>query len=233
MGKSAKELQEITEKITKWISLKVEEANTRGVVVGLSGGIDSSVTAVLCNKAVHTIGISMPCGSISQDGSDTVKISKKYDITTYPVNLTETYENLRTTIPVRLTEDPTCIKIADANLKARLRMATLYHFANCENLLVAGTSNKTEIELGYYSKFGDGGVDIEVIGDLYKTEVRELAAHLEIPQSIIDKPPSAGLWEGQTDEDEIGMTYDDIDRIFMMRDRTEHKRVMPEVCRCR
>lgn len=103
-------------------------------------------------------------------------------------------------------------KLASANLKPRLRMLTLYYYANNLNYLVAGTGNKSELMVGYFTKYGDGGVDILPIGGLVKAKVRELAGELGIPKEIIDKPPSAGLWDGQTDEEEIGITYEDLDK---------------------
>ena len=104
--------------------------------------------------------------------------------------------------------------LAIGNLKARIRMSIIYFYANSKNYLVCGTGNKSEILIGYFTKHGDGACDIEPIGDLYKTDVYELAKYLEIPQEIIDKPPRAGLWNNQTDEDEIGMTYKLLDKIL-------------------
>ena len=105
-------------------------------------------------------------------------------------------------------------KLAIGNLKARIRMSIIYFYANSKNYLVCGTGNKSEILIGYFTKHGDGACDIEPIGDLYKTDVFELAKFLEVPQEIIDKPPRAGLWNNQTDEDEIGMTYELLDKIL-------------------
>ena len=105
-------------------------------------------------------------------------------------------------------------KLSIGNLKARIRMSIIYFYANSKNYLVCGTGNKSEISIGYFTKHGDGACDIEPIGDLYKTDVYELAKYLEVPQEIIDKPPRAGLWNNQTDEDEIGMTYELLDKIL-------------------
>jgi NAD+ synthase len=131
--------------------------------------------------------------------------------------------------------------LAEANLKPRLRMATLYYFANRLHYLVVGSGNKCELGIGYFSKYGDGGVDILPLGNMVKRQVREMACHLGIPEEVIDKPPSAGLWEGQTDEQEMGLTYDQLDTYFTsgkapedVRRRIEekitrnaHKLVMP------
>lgn len=106
--------------------------------------------------------------------------------------------------------------LAIGNLKARIRMSIIYYYANANNLLVSGTGNKSEILIGYFTKYGDGACDIEPIGDLYKKDVYELANYLDVPQEIIDKPPRAGLWNNQTDEDEIGMSYNLIDQILYL-----------------
>ena len=133
--------------------------------------------------------------------------------------------------------------VAEANLKARLRMLTLYYFANQLQYMVAGSGNRSELSVGYFTKHGDGGVDILPLGNLVKGEVRELAGYLGIPQQIIDKPPSAGLWQGQTDEGEMGLTYEQLDRYLItgeardevrkrieyMRDASAHKCQMPPV----
>ncbi|MFN3966799.1 MAG: NAD(+) synthase, partial [Endomicrobiia bacterium] len=132
-------------------------------------------------------------------------------------------------------------KIARGNLKPRLRMLVLYYFANKLNYLVAGTGNKSEIMMGYFTKYGDGGVDILPIGDLLKKDVIQLARKLEIPERIINKKPSAGLWPGQTDEEEMGITYKKLDKILESKSKnskieniikkTEHKRKPPEICK--
>jgi NAD+ synthase len=145
---------------------------------------------------------------------------------------------------------PDTSELAQANIRPRLRMTTLYALAQTHGYLVAGTGNKSEIAVGYFTKYGDGGVDVEPLGELYKTQVRLLAAELEVPQAIIDRPPTAGLWEGQTDEGEMGITYEALDtnlaaikagetqhldpaqlaRVQQMIDRSAHKRAMPPVC---
>ena len=133
--------------------------------------------------------------------------------------------------------------MAEANLKPRIRMATLYYFANQLHYLVVGSGNKCELAVGYFAKYGDGGVDILPLGNLVKSQVRELAHYLGIPEEVVDKPPSAGLWEGQTDEQEMGLTYEELDRYFTTGEATEevrkrieekialnaHKRVMPPI----
>ncbi len=237
----------IIEKISSWIKQKMTESGSKGIVLGLSGGIDSSVIAVLSQKAVgkNLIGVIMPCNSNPNDIEHAKLLVEKFRIKTETANLDPLYEKMLEMLPV------TDNKIAKANLKARLRMSTLYYIANTHNYLVAGTGNKTEIMIGYFTKYGDGGIDMEPIGDLYKTEVTELAKGLGIPDEIINKAPSAGLWEGQTDEDEMGITYEELDKILQaiesgdtsgiekqklekvkeMIRKSEHKRNVPLVCK--
>lgn len=211
------------EDIQDWIKRKVEDTGVNGVIVGLSGGIDSSVTAALCNEVVDTLGLIMPCYSEPQDQEDAIKITDQFKIKNKIVDLGTVFDVFLETLGKK-------DRLSQANLKSRLRMCTLYYHSNLFNRLVVGTSNKTEILLGYYTKYGDGGVDIEPIGDLFKTQVVKLAAALGIPSEIIYKPPSAGLWDGQTDEDELGSTYEEIDRILKMVENSDHKRRMPETC---
>lgn len=228
----------VADQIVRWIKGQVEEAGAYGLVVGLSGGIDSSVAAVLSQKAVGSgvLGLIIPCaGSKTQDRKDAEELSRAFGIPVKTLLLTKTFDVLCSAAPEEWMD-----RLPKANLKSRLRMCALYLAANARNALVVGTSNKTEIVTGYYTKYGDGGVDLEPIGDLYKTEIRELAAYLGVPQCIIDKAPSAGLWEGQTDEGELGITYEALDkaidlgqvsaRIEALIDVTEHKRHMPPTC---
>lgn len=205
--------RELAEKLVSWIREQVSQAKVKGIVSGLSGGVDSSVTAVLCKQAFpdHSLGLIMPCYSSPDDLAHARLVAEKFDITHQTVPLEEVFDALlklyHTNEPTREEE-----KIAQANLKPRLRMITLYYFANKLGYLVAGTGNKSELMVGYFTKYGDGGVDILPLGNLLKTAVLELARGLSIPEEIIKKPPSAGLWEGQTDEEELGLTYQALDR---------------------
>jgi len=233
-------------KLAVWIKDKVQSAGCGGVVLGISGGLDSSVLAVLCQRAFPkgTLGIIMPCYSNQQDKSHAEKLAKQFNIATREVVLDNVFDTLLQELPA-LNPNPEIGRLARANLKVRLRMLTLYYAAQQLNYLVAGSSNRTEITIGYFTKYGDGGVDIMPLGNLVKSEVRELARYLEIPQEIIDKPPSAGLWAGQTDEDEMGVSYESIDRYILMGEATEeaknkieamiavseHKRSMPPIAK--
>lgn len=234
--------QKLAEDISVWIREKVLQANCAGAVFGLSGGVDSAVVGALCKRAFpqHCLGLIMPCFSDRNDIVDAEMVAEKFDITTTVVTLDGVYQTLREALPAE-GFDPSTKGIAEANLKPRLRMLTLYYFANRLSYLVVGTSNRSEIAVGYFTKYGDGGVDIMPLGNLVKGEVRELARQLGVPEEIIRKPASGGLWPGQTDEGEMGVTYDEIDRYLMggevapeaseriesMARRTTHKRAFP------
>lgn len=200
--------------IQSWIKQYLYSAGAKGVVVGLSGGIDSAVTAALCSKAIgkeNIIGIGLPCESISDDLEDAKKIASILDIEFKIIELTPTFKVFMKSLESLINTS----KIAVANLKPRLRMMALYFIGQSKgNYLVAGTGNRAELAIGYFTKYGDGGVDFEPLGLIYKNEVRKLARILKIPEKIITKPPSPGLWHGQTDEGEIGLSYDTIDEIL-------------------
>jgi len=204
---------QLTEKLVLWVRDKVVTARCQGVVLGISGGIDSSVVAVVCQRAFpqNTLGVIMPCHSQPEDEEHARAVASKFSIATATVVLDSTFDTLLQVLPKNQSE-PAVTRVAEANLKARLRMLTLYYFANRLNYTVAGSGNRSELSVGYFTKYGDGGVDILPLGNLIKREVKEIARFLGIPQAIIDKPPSAGLWQGQTDENEMGVSYEELDR---------------------
>ncbi|MFX0028764.1 MAG: NAD+ synthase [Candidatus Hermodarchaeota archaeon] len=200
--------------IQQWIKEYSNSANVDGIVVGLSGGIDSAVTSALCANAIgrdRIVGLGLPCLSIPQDLNDAEMIAKVLGIKFIILDLSSVFkEYLKMSSP-----QISSTSMAEANLKARLRMMTYYFVGqSMGRYLIGGTGNRTEMAIGYFTKYGDGGVDFEPIGGLYKCEVREIAKLLNIPEKIITKPPSAGLWEGQTDEGEIGITYNLLDEIL-------------------
>ena len=203
----------LADRISNWIRLKVEQARAEGIVVGLSGGIDSAVVAALSKNALgdNVLGIIMSCHSSQEDEDYANLLAKSLNIKTQKVVLDFVYDSLIATLGPGS-------KMALANIKPRLRMITLYSFANDLKYLVAGTGNRSEIMIGYFTKHGDGGADILPIGGLLKTEVRELAREISIPKEILDRAPTAGLWQGQTDEGELGMTYEDLDKV--LREKT-------------
>lgn len=237
-------MEETVHKITDWLRQEVKKANAKGLVVGLSGGLDSAVIAHLIKRAFpnDSLAVIMPIKSNPDDLIDANKVVETADIKHATIDLTTVHTSMLQTIEEEINKTSTWHeendRIADANLRARLRMSTLYTVANNYEYLVVGTDNKAEWYTGYFTKYGDGGVDIQPIIDLTKTEVRELARYLGVPSSVIDKKPSADLWTGQTDEDEMGTSYDKIDAylrdeeipakdkeiIEKMHRSTEHKR---------
>ncbi|MCD6312221.1 MAG: NAD+ synthase [Thaumarchaeota archaeon] len=203
--------------ILEFLKEYVEEAGRRGVVVGLSGGLDSSVVCTLAVKALgseNVHGLIMPDRRVTpeEDVEDAVMLAEKLGVYHQVVELDQIYDSFSRAM--RFYRDEA--GIPNANLRARIRMIILYYYANLNGLLVCGTGDKSEIMLGYFTKYGDGGVDILPIGDLYKTQVRELARRLNLPRRIVKKPSSPRLLPGQTAEGEIGATYDEIDQILYL-----------------
>src|SRR5688572_5082384 len=207
--------------LVQWLRDRAEEAGARGFVFGLSGGIDSAVVARLCQMATpnRVLGVMLPCYSHAQDEADACTLADAFGIPTAKVDLADTFDALTGELHAAVKGLPRTVHVTDikqqlpeANIKPRLRMASLYFIANSLNYLVAGTGNRSEIALGYYTKYGDGGCDVLPIGALLKSEVRSLAKELSIPKAILEKAPSAGLWIGQTDEVEMGFTYDTLEK---------------------
>lgn len=216
---------DLASRISKWIRERVNEAGAQGVVLGMSGGLDSSVAAVLCKKVFPdtTLGLIMPCGSRKEDVKHAKMVAAQFGIETKEIDLSQIFTVLLKLLEIEERENDVDANgdIAVANLKPRLRMICLYYFANKRNYLVVGTGNKSELFIGYFTKYGDGAADILPLGDVLKTEERKLAEALNIPTEIIEKVPSAGLWEGQTDEAEIGMGYDVLDKIILALERSD------------
>lgn len=221
-------------------------SGAEGIVLGLSGGIDSCVALALAKEALGTkrvLALLLPIHSNPQDAADALCAARSVGAKTKTVDLTRVYDSLVRILPAAKAS-------ALANLKPRLRMAVLYYYANKLNYLVCGTGNKAEISVGYFTKHGDGAADILPLGDLLKKDVRLLAQELGIPRRIIEKPPTAGLWPGQTDEGELGILYDELDDILERKEKglkqrvaaakvrkvermiagSAHKRERPKVC---
>jgi NAD+ synthase len=243
------DLKEISIVIKDFIKTYVKNSGCKGVVIGLSGGVDSAVTAVLCKEALGKNNVK--CLFLPDETTPKLDYKhhelfvKKFGLSCEKKDITKVVKELT----LHSITKPN--KYALANIKARARMILLFEYANMANYLVCGTSNKSEILVGYYTKYGDGGVDLMPIGDLYKTQVWEFAKFLKIPKEIISKPPTAGLWAGQFDEQELKMGYNkldlilaglerkidideiarianvnksDVERIKQMRIKSEHKR---------
>jgi len=247
--------------IEDFVKSKINGSNSTGAVVGLSGGLDSSVvTKLIWESGVDVRVLIMPEIGVNNpnDITDAVNFAKSLGIKSEVIEVNDTVENINHVFHwSKFSQENK--KISLANIKPRVRMIMLYAIANLENRLVLGTSNKTELLLGYFTKYGDSGSDILPIADLYKTQVRQLAKYMKIPERIIKKVPTAGLWKGQTDESEIGMKYENIDKILFQLvekkksvketakilkidekkvkniyeriKKTEHKRKMPPIAR--
>jgi len=242
----SKTIEEKIEIVVAWLRQKAAEAGAAGLVVGVSGGIDSAVVACLNQRAFpqNSLGVVLPCASAALDGEYAAKLIAACGLQGMTVDLTAVHDQLLGQVTSQLKEreiSPGRQQMTSANLKARLRMSTLYALANSLNYLVVGTDNADETYTGYFTKYGDGGVDLLPIANLTKGQVREWARILGVPQEIIDRPPTAGLWADQTDEKEMGTTYAVIDAFLQGqpipdRDReiiermhrlSEHKRQLP------
>lgn len=239
-------MEALADAIARWLQDYAAEAGLRGYVVGLSGGIDSATVAALCQRAVgdEVLAALLPCHSLEEDRAMAHLVADAFGLRTVTVDLTKVYDDLVAALPPDLGD------MAYANIKPRLRMTALYGLGQGHHYLVAGTGNKSELMVGYFTKYGDGGVDVEPLGELYKWQVRQLAVELGVPRPVIDRPPTAGLWAGQTDEEEMGITYEELDaalaaieagrsqevdpkvlqRVELMMATSAHKRAMPPAC---
>jgi len=214
----------VAEHIINWLKDYATNAKVNGFVVGISGGIDSAVTSTLCAKTgLPTLCVELPIHQAKSQVSranEHIKLLKERfsNVSEAEVNLTSTFEDFKTVVP-QIESSPK-VDLALANTRARLRMTTLYYFAGLHGLLVAGTGNKVEdFGVGFYTKYGDGGVDLSPIADLVKSEVYELAAYLDVPSSIQKAQPTDGLFgDSRTDEDQIGASYDELEWAMEMQD---------------
>ncbi len=200
--------------LTEWIADKVTSAGKSGGILGLSGGLDSAVTAALVKRACgeESLGVIMPCHSSSEDRQDALLAAREIGIECQEILLDEVFDILRGKLKQLVPGEDS---LAAANIKPRLRMTVLYYLAARKDYLVVGTDNWSELTVGYFTKYGDGGIDIAPLGRLVKTEVREVAHYLGLPDKIINRQPSAGLWEGQSDEREMGLSYAELDSYIL------------------
>jgi len=201
-------------RIEEFLSRKRKIIGFNRGIIGLSGGIDSSLTTVLAKRALtdqHLEIVFLPDATTpEQDVIDVKELAGEFDLTFSEFDIDPLVTAFRRDLgPFS--------ELAAANLKARIRMVVLYAIANQKGGLVLGTGNLSEYLLGYFTKYGDGAADIAPLTHLYKEEVKEIASCLQIPESIISKPPSAGLWDGQTDEEELGGSYEDIDKVLYLK----------------
>src|SRR5215207_3821459 len=218
----------LADEIAGWLRFQMDQVGASRLVLGLSGGIDSAVVCALSTMAAgptRVIAAIMPIHSRQEDVRDAELVASAFEVIPHVIDLVPAHDALINAMsgdaaagledanldPIRQSMRR---QLALANVKPRLRMTSLYFLANRYNGLVVGTGNKTELAIGYFTTYGDGGVDVLPLGDLDKTSVRGLARALGVPEPIISKAPSAGLWEGQTDEAEIGVTYDELDRVL-------------------
>jgi NAD+ synthase len=233
---------ELADQLSAWLRQQLHESGADRFVLGLSGGVDSAVVAGLAARGVgsdRVLGVMMPSASNPDDLASARLVAQAFDLPTITVDLTESTTTLLAALPapddIRAAlqlDRPVgaeAERIANANLKPRLRMTTVYYVANLCRGVVLGTGNKSESMIGYFTKYGDGGVDLKPISTLYKHEVRAVARAIGVPQSVIERPPSAGLWAGQTDEGEIGITYDELDRTLAAIESGDTSQVDPGV----
>ena len=208
------DVQKTIEKIKDFIASEVKRSGLKGAIVAVSGGIDSAVTLGLTSLALgseNVHSITMPERDItpSSDITGVMHLTSQYNVTCDVVEITSVVDVLSELLPLYDKSH----RISVGNLKPRIRMIISYYYANEMNRMVIGSSNKTELMTGYFTKYGDGASDLMPIADLYKFQVRKIANHLNIPKEIIEKIPPAGLWPGQTDEKELGIDYNTLDLV--------------------
>ncbi len=238
MAEATREAGPLRAWLVDWLRRTGEEAGSRGFVFGLSGGIDSAVVCALAAEAAGPeacLGLVMPIESSPEDARDACATAERFGVHALTLDLTEPFEMMLGRLgdfrerAERLSGVPpagpatagspagitSADALARANLKPRMRMSALYYYANLLGYMVLGTGNRDEFTVGYYTKFGDGAADAFPLGDLVKAEIRALGRLLGVPAAVLERPPSAGLWAGQTDEEELGFSYDQLDRFLL------------------
>ncbi|HCL4480154.1 TPA: NAD(+) synthase [Clostridium botulinum] len=210
-------VKEVIENAVDWIKEILKTSKAKGIILGMSGGIDCSVVARLCQIATSNVTlVLMPYGESMKrtgDKNHAMKLINKFGFDYFEVDITNSVNTIRNSITAY--KDINIEGLPVNNIKPRVRMTILYTIGQSKDYLVAGTGNLSEEVMGYFTKWGDGACDFNPIGSFTKTEVRLIARELGIPNEIIDKAPSAGLWTGQTDEEEMGVAYEDIDNFII------------------
>jgi NAD+ synthase len=212
--------------ISEWLVAQAKESRTKGFVVGVSGGVDSALTSTLCARTgLRTLALSMPIDQapdqLSRADRHIAWLAQHYsNVEGFKVDLTAVNNSLLSALP-----DAAKGPLALANSRSRLRMLTLYAFANTHELLVAGTGNKVEdFGIGFFTKYGDGGVDVSPIGDLLKSQVRQLAAYLDVRPDLVNAVPTDGLWgDNRSDEAQIGASYDELEWAMQLHESGKHR----------
>lgn len=214
-------VKQYCDEIGEWIKINVENAKANGVVLGMSSGVDCSTVARLCqNAGINTHLVLMPYGedmNKSQNYSDAMELINKFKFDYHIFDIKPAVDSIQIPSDSNFLENAntTNIELSKANIRPRVRMTYLYQYAQINNLLVIGTGNLSECTVGYFTKWGDGACDINPMRFITKREVYILAKYLQVPECIINKKPSAGLWEGQTDEEELGIKYEQIDEFIL------------------
>jgi NAD+ synthase len=218
------QIEKVNTHIVEWLKSYAENSKVNGFVIGISGGVDSAVTSTLCAQTgLKVLCIEMPIhqapSHVSRAKEHIEQLKNRFpNVSNSIADLTSVFETFKIEVPV--IDDISKVNLSLANTRARLRMTTLYYFAGIHGLLVAGTGNKVEdFGVGFYTKYGDGGVDLSPIADLMKSEVFELGAYLAIPNSILTAAPTDGLFgDERSDEDQLGATYDELEWAMCLND---------------
>ncbi len=213
---SLKDPEETVERILRFLQDYLDKSGISKLVLGMSGGLDSSVTAALCAKAAggkNVLGVYMPEDETRNKSAfeDANAIAERYQINLKSLDITKILEAASSSIPIK---DQGRTRVAYGNVKARIRAMILYYFANVQHRIVVGTGDKSEMMLGYFTKYGDGACDILPLADFYKTTVRALAKYLRLPKHVYSKPASPELWPGQTARKELGLEYEQLDMVL-------------------
>nr|WP_314896329.1 NAD(+) synthase [uncultured Flavobacterium sp.] len=243
--KSTIQVEKINAHIVNWLKTYAENAKVNGFVIGISGGVDSAVTSTLCAQTglqvlCAEMPIHQPHSHVTRGREHIEQLKNRFpNVTSVEADLTYVFESFKKIVPDDV--DTHKLHLSQANTRARLRMTTLYYFAGIYGLLVAGTGNKVEdFGVGFYTKYGDGGVDLSPIADLMKSEVYSLGAYLEVPDSILKASPSDGLFgDERTDEDQLGASYDELEWAMnedengkTINDFTGREKVVFEIYKC-